>query len=273
MNRDCCVPVLLCAAAAAWLLPSSPTRAHDGRRFIIEVVEGKLRAQGVNSGASDGAPAIRGYANSIHDHWLNVTPLPESGLGPFASSFLPDFEAPLDVAFTLLKDHRLELELSKALQWKDPPPMPTAGTIPMLTTLDPGVVIQVESTGGVTTSSEMGSVLLSNSVPSGGIEDIVMNYQVNGHPSGTIHVLEFVMSATPNDPAALDVIADSDPIYVILSPDGPDKLTRQHHASLYLEEYLALHPIRAPEPSSAVLLTLPLWLASRRRSPRANPTR
>ena len=42
--------------------------AHNGRGFEIEVVAGKLQAQGVHPVEPDGAAAVRPYSNSIHDH-------------------------------------------------------------------------------------------------------------------------------------------------------------------------------------------------------------
>ncbi|WP_197527631.1 PEP-CTERM sorting domain-containing protein [Posidoniimonas polymericola] len=258
-------PLTTLVAMVVVSLITSAVDAHTGRRFVVEVVGGQLRVQGENTGASDGAPAIRDYPNSIHDHWVNVTPAPGSLLGPFASAFLPDFEVPIDASFTLLKDHELSLHLTRASQWADPPAMPTAGVVPTLTPLDAGQVIRIESTGGVVDTTGLGSLVLSPSVPPGGILDIPVNYQVGGHPSNTIHLLEFTLSATPTNPSVEDVIADSDPIYIMLAPDGPDKLTREHYASLYLEEYLATVGRPVPEPATIIaLLLLTPWAVGRR---------
>ncbi|TWU29815.1 hypothetical protein [Bythopirellula polymerisocia] len=223
-------------------------RGHEGRRFLIEVVNGKLQVQGINSGMSDGAPATRPYTNSIHDHWKNYTSVE---LGDIATSFLPDFEIQIGTAFVTLKDHEVVLELLSVKQWLNPPLMPAPETIPNLQPLDPGEVIRIEA-GTTVTSDTLGSLLISPSVPQTGIADILVNYSIDGHPSNEIHVLQFRLSATPADPNQPDLINDSDPIYILLSPDGDNPMEKLHHASLYLEQYLAT----VPEPGSFALATM-----------------
>lgn len=66
-----CAHVLAIACLVLFALSASKTSAHTGRRFTVEVVNSELQAQGVNTGASDGAPSIRPYLNIIHDHWKN----------------------------------------------------------------------------------------------------------------------------------------------------------------------------------------------------------
>ena len=229
------------------------TWAHTGRRFLIEVVQGKLQAQGVNTGEPDGAPDVRPYPNAIHAHWSNVTPDPSSGLDPFATSFLPDFEVPIDASFVHLKFHEITLELLGASKWVDPPMMPPEGTVPVLEPLDPNEVIRIETVNTDISTDTLGELLLSVSVPQAGIDDIVLNYNIDGHPTNQIHVLEFLLTATPADPSQPDLIEDSDPIYVLLSPDGIDSAERLHHASLYLEEFLGTNAGAVPEPGALVL--------------------
>ncbi|QEG36426.1 hypothetical protein [Bythopirellula goksoeyrii] len=222
--------------------------SHEGRIFSIEVVNGKLQVQGINTGEPDGAPTTRPYVNSMHDHWKNST-IPE--LGPIANSFLPDYEIQIGTAFVILKDHEVTLELLSASQWVNPPMMPLPGTIPHLRPLDPGEVIRIEAGTTVTTDS-LGTLLLSSSVPQTGIADILVNYSIDGHPTNEIHVLEFRLSASPTDLNQPSMIRDSDPIYVLLSPDGANPMEKLHYASLYLEQYLAT----VPEPNSITLVCL-----------------
>lgn len=237
-----------------------PVCAHNGRGFEIEVVAGKLQAQGINSAAPDGAPAIRPYLNSIHDHWRYIQQIDAS------VASLPEFEVTPQVAFSSLESYSLAAELVSATQWKSPPLMPMAGTIPNLTPLDVNEVISIQTLGAPVLSDTLGTLELSSSVPAGGTGDIIPSYSVAGSPSGKIHVLELVLSATaPN--ATFPEIASSDPIFVLLSPDGVGPAERLHHASLYLERYLGENGRPVPEPGTTVLLlTSLLMVASSRRS-------
>ncbi|MCA9235744.1 MAG: hypothetical protein KDA44_09745 [Planctomycetales bacterium] len=243
-------PAMLLVAALVATVHCGAARAHTGRRFQVEVVAGKLQAQGVNTGDPDGFAFTRPYPNSIHDHWVNVPGDAGSGLAPFASSFLPDFEVPIGASFVHLKDYQLSLQLMGASRWLNPPTFPAAGVVPNLTPLAPGEVISIESPYGLITTETGGTVVLSDSVPEQGIADVVMNYQIAGHPSDVIHVLKFILAAQPADPLAPDLVADSDPIYVLFGPDGADKIAKLHYASLYLEEYLGT---AVPEPAAGLL--------------------
>lgn len=222
--------------------------AHDGRGFEIEVVAGKLQAQGVNNGADDGAPAVRLYVNSIHDHWSNyISQLDQS------STTFPEFEVTPQVASSFLAGYSLELELIDSWQWVAPSIMPAAGTIPNLESLDPGEVISIQTLAAPITTDSLGTIQLSTSVPSGGTGDIVPSYTIVGQPLNEIHVLQLRLSATAPDPETSQY-ESSDPLFVILSPDGTGPVERLHHASLYLEEYLALNGIPVPEPGAGLML-------------------
>lgn len=234
--------------------------AHNGRGFEIEVVAGKLQAQGFNSAAPDGAPAIRPYLNSIHDHWRYIQQIDES------VATLPEFEVSPQVAFSDLESYSLAAELVSATQWKSPPLMPMAGTIPSLTPLDVNEVISIQTLGAPVLTDTLGTLELSSSVPAGGTGDIIPSYSVSGSPRGKIHVLELVLSANAPD-ATFPGIASSDPIFVLLSPDGVGPVERLHHASLYLERYLGENGRPVPEPGTTVLLlTSLLMVVSCRRS-------
>ena len=245
---------LIGIVALSWapFVPVDSAHGHAGRKFLVEVVNGKLQVQGVNTGVPDGAPASRPYINAIHDHWQNITPPPGSGLEPRATSFLPDYEIQIGTAFVVLREHEVTLDLVRASQWVNPPPMPMLGTVPDLQPLDLGEVIQIEAANTITTDT-LGTLLLSASVPPSGIEDILVNYSISGHPAAEIHVLEFRMSATPTNPNLPDRIADSNPIFVVLSPDGENPVEKLHHTSLFLAEYLAAQSVKVPEPATLAM--------------------
>ena len=247
---------LLCVAFVAGVTAVSTAQAHNGRGFEIEVVLGKLQAQGVNTGADDGAPFVRPYVNSIHDHWSYVSVIDTS------LSSLPEFEVTMPVAQGALANYALDLELLSAWQWVAPPPMPQAGTIPQLTPLDVGEVISIQTLGAPINTDTLGVLELSGSVPAAGTGEITPSYQIAGSPQNEIHVLEFELSATPPDVSS-PAIQSSDPVYVVLSPDGTGPIERLHHASLYLEEYLAINGIAVPEPatfSMAAILGIFGWV-------------
>jgi hypothetical protein len=61
-------------------------------------------------------------------------------------------------------------------------------------------------------------------------------------------------------------VAASDPIYVLLAPDGATYATKLHHEALFLSEYMASLPV--PEPDGFTLFVLSLFgtLPPRRRT-------
>lgn len=227
---------LSAALFCAVLVASHVSNAHSGRRLVVEVVNGKLQTQGLNTGPSDGAPAIRPYLNSIHDHWGNV-----DALG-IATATLPGFDIPPSAA---LAGQDLELELRSVTKWVSPPPMPSPSVIPNLQPLDPGQLITVDGATDGVDSDGLGSITLFEDVPINGVTDLDLNYGINELPSGEIHVLRFILSATPNGGGAPS-LEPSDPIHILLSPDGVGPLERLHHASLFLEQYVTT----IPEPSA-----------------------
>lgn len=110
----------------------------------------------------------------------------------------------------------------------------------------------------------MGSLLLSTPFPAGGDPDIPILYSIAGHPADEIHVLELVISASKL--VGDSSLRPSDPVYVLISPDGVTMEQKLHHESLFLEEYLA----SIPEPSSVLIAIGVLGMAGvptrRRRS-------
>ena len=221
------VTLLACA------LVSGDVRAHDGRRFYVEVVADKLQLQGVNTGESDGAPNLRPYVNSLHDHWSNV-----SGSN-LAIANLPGFEVPH--SDLRLIGQQLELDLISIFKWEAPPLMPAPETVPEFSPLAAGEVITIFGPFGDADSTSLGSMVLSHSVPPGGISDLDLFYQINTHPSDEIHVLKARLNATPAEPGVPQLIG-SDPIYILLAPAGDSPAERLHHAALFLEEYVTTIP-------------------------------
>lgn len=244
---------LLAAAAVVTALSGAPTNAHDGRRFSIEVVDSQLQAQGLNTGPDDGAPAIRPYVNSLHDHWGNATT-------DSAVASLPGFDLPPSAATPLL-DHRIDLEWLGVRRWVNPPMMPPAGTVPSLVPLSPDEFITISGPSGVLDSSELGIMPLLEQVVFGGVDDIDLVYEINSEPQGVIHVLEFRLVAVPLA-GGTSLVQPSEPVHILLSPDGATPHERLHHAALFLEAHLA----QVPETStftSAVIGVLGLSMRSR----------
>lgn len=237
-------PFVVGVLAAATALPAL---AHSGRRFEIQVDgNGQLVAQGVNSGADDGAPSTRPYLNAIHGHWSNFN----SGTG--ASADLPSFD--LFDPPASLEGASLTLTLDDAFKWVAPPTMPMAGTTPGFVQLDLGETIFV-SYGGITLDTDTfgQSLTLLDPVPAGGQDDLDLSYEIGLVPSDTIYVLQFTLGT---DAAG---IANSDPVYAILVPQGP----AYHHAALFAEAYLGT---AVPEPGSlAALAVMGAVTLSRRR--------
>lgn len=244
-----CAVILL--GGAAVVLSACDAWGHVGRRFSVEVVNGKLQAQGLNTGMSDGAPQTRPYVNAIHDHWKNVPGFDQ------AYATLPEYDVSVSAATALL-GQSLSLELIGASRWDSPPMMPDANTAPLLTPLALGDLITVEANFGVADSVNLGTVTLLQSVPFGGIKEVPVLYQINSHPANELHVLEFILSSSSS------TVQPSDPLYVLLSPDHSDPMNRLHHAALFLESYLAT----VPEPTAAALVVVLIGsrLLSRRRS-------
>lgn len=228
------------ATAALLLAAATPAGAHDGRRFSVEVVNGKLQAQGINGGTPDGAPPVRPYINVIHDHWRDVSVIDS------AVANLPGFDVPSYV--TPLIGQQLRLELVGASKWRSPPLSPEPNTTPRLNPLDPGETISITGPLGEFDTDNPGSLILSPLITVGGALDLDLVYQVNELPRDEIHVLEFVLSASPAS-GAPGSIQPSDPIQVLLSPDGATPQERLHEASLFLEANVT-RAVFIPEPSA-----------------------
>jgi hypothetical protein len=236
-------PVLALAAVGLSLAALTDiASAHSGRRFNIYVVEGRLEAQGINTGTADGAPATRPYPNAIHDHWRNVPG------APAATASLPGFDVP-PRSDASLWGQRLDLELISVSKWVNPPSMPGPETVPLLAPLDAEEQILVNGPQGVVSSDSLGTLNLLGSVSPAGNLDLDLLYQVNRVPAGELHVLEMILRATPSAGGSVTLLP-SRLIFVILAPamgSGPSL----HGAALFLERHLGLG---IPEPTSAGLI-------------------
>ena len=212
--------------------------AHVGRRFAIEVVDDQLQAQGINGGPDDGAPALRPYLNSLHDHFRNID-------DNLAIADLPGFSLPPFT--TALVEHDIYLEWTRVRKWVDPPRFPTSDTVPTLSALHPGERMTIFAPQAELNSDTLGIFLLEENASTLGDVDLDLLYQINKNPVNEIFLLEFKMSATPSNGEASELIS-SDPIYVALAPDGDTPGQRLSGAALFLEAFVAT----VPEPGGGV---------------------
>lgn len=211
--------------------------------MVVGVENGKLTAQGANNEPSAPDFGTRPYPNAVHDHWQVIPSSPD-----FAYAFSPEFDIPTPPVE--LQNYPLFLKLESATKWVSPPVMPSEGTVPDLVPLSPGELVTIESTAPYNTdSAELGDLLLSTSVPAGGETDIALYYSLNANPAGVLYALKFTLhSPAPN-------VDPSDPLYLVMSPAGANPVEKLHHASLYLEEYLAT-ATAVPEPGAIGLVVL-----------------
>jgi len=240
------------AAVIALAALAPQALAHDGRRFEIQIHNGQLFAQGYLSGTDpvdDGGGIVRPYVNSMHSHWGNhVVPAID-----YASGTLPGFDI---FGSTALDGFELTLTLNAASKWVNPPLMPAPGTVPNLVPLEAGETVTISRGNPRTNTDNPGTFVLEAAVGIGGTADMDPLYEIDQRPEGEIFVFEWILATDAPG------IAASEPIYVLMSPDGDNPVDRLHHASLYLEQYFGS---QVPAPGAALMLGAAGVFASRRR--------
>ena len=95
--------------------------AHEGRRFLVQVKNDQLVAQGVNTETPIrfNEAVVRPYLNVIHDHWTNYG---FNGVDT-AVALLPGFDVP--ASETRLWGKKLELTVNNVYRWERVPEVPT----------------------------------------------------------------------------------------------------------------------------------------------------
>ncbi|MEM9412413.1 MAG: dockerin type I repeat-containing protein [Planctomycetota bacterium] len=227
----------------ACMILISSSFAHEGRRFDISVIDGQLVAQGYNNGAADGAPAIRPYANALHDHFTffgtENNPIGFADLPSYDLGTLPDADiAPL-VGFNV------NLTLISSGKWVNVPAQDGTGLeqnfgIPELLTFDlaylqdhPAEMIQIGFGNQVIDTMSLGSIQLTNQV-SGSVSELDFEYFISSHNQTEIYFIEWQLNT--NAPG----VQPSDSVFTIMSPDGMGPVERMHFQSLHLEEHLGI---------------------------------
>ena len=234
--------LIFLSSTASLLLIASTLLGHgNGRLFDIAIVDGKLVAQGYNTGGNDGFAPIRPYVNSIHDHFtfigtdkqpLGVTNYPSWDIG-----ILPGAD------ISPLIGYELNIELVGSGKWINVPPQDGTGLnqdfgIPELIRFtpqdlvdQPSEIMRVRFGNKFINTLNLGEFQFSPSV-AGVTADLDFEYFIDNHNSSEIYFLEWKLKT--NAPG----VADSDTIYVIQSPDGLGPVARLHFQSLYLERFL-----------------------------------
>ena len=233
--------IALAAALTATIV--LPAAAHDGRRFDVQLDGATLVAQGSYTGGSPmETPGDRPYSNALHDHFAFA--------GAGASATLPGYDI---IEPGALAGGSLTWTLTGARVWQNTPVMPTPqlelGFVP-LDQVDGQQPLRVSANGQTITSDAGGSLLLAANIPAAGLLDIDLVYQNPNDNTGSLYLLESLLTATD---AAGETLVVSDTVYTVLSPGGDNGAQRRHHLSLYVESVLGT-PV--PEPASLAVLAM-----------------
>ncbi len=235
MNEFTLKVLALCLLAPCWGF------GHGvGRLFDIAVVDGKLVAQGYNTGGFDGGETVRPYVNSIHDHFnfiisdgqpLGVTDYPSWDVGILPGSNISE-----------LIGFGLNVELIGSGKWINVPAQDGTGLAQdfgkpelmffsnQFLLINPAEIIRVSFGGDTINTLNLGGFQFSDEV-TGPIADLDFKFFIDQHNATEIYFVQFRL--TTNAPG----VEDSDSIYVIQSPDGIGPVERMHFQSLYLERY------------------------------------
>jgi hypothetical protein len=241
-------------------LIAADASAHDGRRLDIQVRNNQLVAQGFLSNpgpnSNDGGGLVRPYLNVIHDHFTNA--------GGVAFATLPGFDINNPQP---LQGSDVTLELLGVSRWT-PPASDGTGLdqdfgVPVLESLSPAEQVQIGFPGSGQSrinSDEGGAFILASNISDATADaDIDLDYIINLEPEGTIYALQWQLSTTQPG------IANSDSVYILLSPDGVGTSQRLHFQSLALESFLGI-TTAVPEPGSMMVIGLAMVpLALRRK--------
>ncbi|MEM9410728.1 MAG: hypothetical protein AAGA30_06415 [Planctomycetota bacterium] len=212
-----------------------------GRLFDISVINGKLVAQGYNTGGADGLDFIRPHANAIHDHFNFIgTELEPVGITDYPSWDVGILEGS-DIA--PLVGYELTIELIGSGKWVNVPAQDGSGTAqdfgtPELVTFssadlenNPAEIIRIRYDGNFIDTLRLGELKLLANV-NGITPDLDFKYFIDNHNPTEIYFLEFRLKT--NAPG----IENSESVFVIQSPDGVGAVERLHFQSLYLETFL-----------------------------------
>ncbi|TGD73864.1 hypothetical protein E4634_06895 [Mangrovimicrobium sediminis] len=207
--------MLLCLLAPGWV------EAHPGRRFEIQVVDGRIVAQGVNTKSAPpmGESPVRPYPNVVHDHFdlfvLNGQPI--------GSANLPGLDIPAD---TPLAGHSVYAEVT-GFYLTDAEQVAAATAIgDALQPLgeDQEVRIRLNQTD-VSSRALPAQLTIAGDIPAAGVADIDPVYHFVGELGENFVVIE--MQLRSDAPG----IAASGPVYIVMAPPG----MQYHMPALRLE--------------------------------------
>ena len=238
--------------------------AHGGRRLDVVVIDGKLHAQGYNSGSFDQADYLRPYTNAIHNHWSagsDVTGLPGFDV-TFANSFVDENGTTQQYGYqndaSQLSGFDLSIELTGAGKWTSPT---TTTYVESPFDINESISVAFGSTLINTDNLGTGTSLVFDLVTDWSNPlnrlDLDPAYLLDVAPevSGSLYFLEWELSSENPD------IESSDSVYTIFAPPG-----QVHGQALELEQTLGAAAATVPEPSALGLIGLGVSiLATRRR--------
>jgi len=246
------------------LMSSQLLLAHGGRRLDVVVINGKLHAQGYNSGSFDQGDYVRPFTNAIHNHWApgsDVTGLPGFDV-TFANSFVDENGTTQQYGYqndaNQLAGFDLSIELTGAGKWTSPT---TTAYAESPFAANESIIAAFGSTVLDTDNLGTGTALTFDLVTDWSNPlnrlDLDPSYLLDVAPeaSGSIYFLEWQLSSENPD------IESSDEVYTIFAPPG-----QVHVQALELEQTLGTSASAVPEPSALGLFSLGLSiLATRRR--------